>query len=439
MTKSNELFERASKSLIGGTGAGNRFHKAISKPLYISHADGARLYDVDGKEYIDYHSSAGPMLYGYNNPRIREAVNTAMDKGFFMYFESEAHSQLAEMICDILPSADMVRLSNTGTEATLGAIRIARDYTKRDLVIKFEGHFHGMHENIWYNFTNRGKMDEIGEIETIPDTAGVPDAMAELVKVLEFNDIDALERVVNRYKDQVAAIILEPVSYNSGCYPARKEYLEQVRELCNREGIILIFDEVITGFRMRPGSAQAYYGVMPDITVLAKALGGGFPIAAIAGTKEVMSCLSPMGKVGISGTYTGSYMSVLAAIECMKMVQEPAFYDHIDTIGDALYGGINDLFAKHGIKGHTRGIGARFGMFFGVENPEHDYNWREIADHFDSERYMKFLGEALGEGLYFHYYGACITPAHSGFTTAHTLDDVNITLERMDNIFKKIK
>lgn len=439
MSLQKEMYAEAKKYMVGGGSAGGRFNATLGQPLYMEKCEGAYLYDVEGKRYIDFHSSAGPALFGYKHPRIEKAVLAAIEKGFYWGYDSQETIDLAKELCKLIPSAERVRLVNTGTEVTLSALRLARAYTGRDIVIRFEGHFHGMHEMIWYNHNNEGKMDEIGEIENIPDGAGFPKCFDAAVKNVEFNDYEALERVVARYKDQVAAIIMEPISYNCGCYPARKEYLEKVRELCTREGIVLIFDEVICGFRMRPGSAQAYYGVTPDLTTLAKAIGGGLPIAALVGKKEIMEMGGPTGPAGVSGTYSGALMPVMAALECAKMIQEPEFYDHIEKIGDALYGGIEALMKKHGIKGHVRGVGARFAIYFGVEDPEDDYNWRTVKQKFDMEFNGKFLTECLKEGIYFHNYGTSPVPAHNGFGIQHTMEDIEYTLDKIDQIFARIK
>ena len=434
-----KYYDQAKEHLVGGCSAGGRHHFEFGQPMFLKRADGCKLYDVDDKEYIEFHCSAGPMLYGYNNPRINAAVKKAVEMGNFCNFESQYNDELAARICQIIPCAELVRFTNSGSEATMAAIRLARGYTGRNILIRFEGHFHGMHEMIWYNHNGMGEMDSIGEIVNIPDSKGFPDCFGDVVKTVEFNDIDALERVVNRYKNEVACIIMEPISFNCGCYPAKKEYLQQVRELCDRENIVLIFDEVICGFRMRPGSAQGLYGVTPDLTTLAKALGGGFPIAAVCGKKEIMETFNPLGKVGASGTTSGALMPVLAALECMKMVQEPEFFGKIDLIADQLYSGIDDLFIKHGIPGHVRGVGARFGIYFGVENPEDDYNWRKVKQSFDLEMNRKFITLALQKGLYFHDYGMSPVPQHNGFGIAHTSDDIDRALNIMDGIFAELK
>jgi len=439
MSKLNDLYNSAKKYLIGGTTAGGRYHPVLGQPLYLKRASGSRLYDVEGNEYIDYHNSAGSAFFGYDHPRLRKAIEKSVGMGFFLNFETEYHQQLAKMLCEIIPSAERVRLSNTGTEVTMAAIRLARNYTGRDKIIKFEGHFHGMHELVWYNHSNVGEMDEYGEVKPLPDSTGMPEALADLVVVIQFNNIEALEHSIKKYKGEVAAVIMEPISFNCGCYPAKKGYLEKVRKICDQQGIVLIFDEVISGFRMRPGSAQEYYGVRPDLTTLGKALGGGFAIAALAGKEEIMKGLNPEGRTVMSGTYTGSLMPVLASIECLKMVKEPGFYEQIERKANVLYTGINECFQNYNIPGHVRGVGARFGVFFGVENEEDDFDWRKVAKKFDLKMSKRFIRECLNHGLYFHDYGNSPVPMHNGFSTAHSMEDIEITLDRLQKVFKKIK
>ena len=439
MKKLNEIYTQAKKYYVSGASAGQRFHGVLGQPLYLDRASGSKLYDVDGNEYIDYHVGAGAAMFGHNHPRLKKVALEAIEKGFFMNYDTPYHIELGENIQKLFPSAEKIRLCNTGSEATQSAVRLARSVTKKDLIIRFEGHFHGMQELVWFSRNNLGDLDKYGEVTTTPDCPGFPPYAKEVVKTVVFNDIDALENAVNKYKDNLAAIIIEPISYNSGCLMPKEGYLKQVRELCDKEGIILIFDEVITGLRMRPGSAQSYFNVMPDITTIAKAIGGGFPIAAVAGKEEIMNNLNPMGKSTMSGTYTGALMPVMAANECLKMAQEPGFYDHIEEIGNSLYNGFNELFAKHGIKGHARGLGARFALYFGIDNPEDDYDFRKVAKQMDKATLKKFIKESLPQGLFFHDTAAPHSPAHYGFTTQHTLKDIEITLEKLDVIFGKIK
>jgi len=432
------LHREASEYYVGGASAGGRYHGILGQPLYIERASGSRVYDVEGKEYIDYYGCAGAALFGHNHPRLKAAIQKAVDLGFFMNFDSEHHVELARLMRTLFPSAEKIRLCNTGSEATLGAIRLARSYTGKDIIIKFEGHFHGMHELVWFNHNQVAGIDAAGEVQTVPDTAGSPAVAREIVKNVVFNDIDALERAVRKYKDNLAGIIMEPVSFNCGCLTTTKEYLEQVRELCDREGIVLIFDEVITGLRMRPGSAQTHWGVIPDLTTLAKGIGGGLPISAIVGRTDVMNVLRPVGNTIMSGTYSGALIPVLGSIECLRMCSEPGFYDHIDDIADRLYGGMNELFQRHRVSGRVRGIGARFGLYFGVDDPDDDFDFRKVAKKFDRALYKKFIAGCLEHGLFFHDTAAPSSPAHYGFGSQHTRKDVEITLERMNTIISSM-
>lgn len=436
MSRIQQIYDEAKNYYVAGASAGQRYNAVLKQPLYIDHADGSHVWDADGKEYIDYHTCAGAALFGHNHPRLRAAIERAMDKGFFMNFDTEYHLELAKLLQQVFPSCERIRLANTGSEATQAAIRVARSFTGREKIIKFEGHFHGMHENIWFNHNGVSKMDAFGEVETVPDSQGFPRNAKDSVINVVFNDIAALEHAVEKYREEVACIILEPISYNCGCYEAHRDYLRKVRELCTRENIVLIFDEVICGLRMRPGSAQKYYDVIPDMTTMAKAIGGGLPIAAFGGREDIMNCLNPIGKTVVSGTYTGALIPVMASIECLKMAMEPDFYTQIEKIGEKLYRGIDDLFEKHGKKGHCRGVGARFGIYFGVENTEDDFDFRKVAEEQDRTMYKKFVAECVPRGLWFHDTAGPVSPAHYGITAVHTEKDIDTTLERMDDIFK---
>jgi glutamate-1-semialdehyde 2,1-aminomutase len=410
--------------------------------MYLARADGAYLYDVEGQEYIDFNSSAGAAFFGYNHPRIRKAIEKSLPMGFFMNFESEYHYQLADKICQVIPSAEKVRFSNTGTEVTMGAVRLARAFTGKDKIVRFEGHFHGMNELVFYNHGVLAEMDAYGEVAAKPDSAGFPSAYADPIVVVEFNRIEALEHVAKKYRGQIAGLIMEPVCFNCGCMPSYKQYLEQVRELCTREQIVLVFDEVLSGFRPGIGGAQGYYGVTPDLTTIAKALGGGFPIAALVGKKEVMEKLNPGGPTIMSGTYTGSLMPVLVAIECLQMMEEPGFYDRLNGVAERLYAGMNELFRKHHIPGHVRGLGNRFATYFGIENEEDDYHFRRIVAKFDSKLYNSFITKVLKRYLHFHISGwaggEVSLPTHCGTTSAHTEKIIDTALDRMDGVFQEM-
>ncbi|MBV8585821.1 MAG: aminotransferase class III-fold pyridoxal phosphate-dependent enzyme, partial [Verrucomicrobia bacterium] len=400
------------------------------------------LHDIDGNRFIDFHSSAGAAFFGHNNPRIRAAVERSLELGFFVNFDSEYHYELAELLCQSVPSAEKVRLSNTGTEATLGAIRLARGYTGRDKVVRMEGHFHGMHEAAFYNHGKLGEIDAHGEVVAIPDSDGFPDADRAQIIVCEHNNQRAFDHILDKYRGQIAAVILEPVSFNCGCMPCRKEFLQHVRERCTSENVVLIFDEVLTGFRMALGGAQEYYQVTPDLTTLAKAVAGGFPLAALVGKAAIMDALTPNGRVVMSGTYTGALMPVLVAIECLRMLREPGFYQSLIDRANQFYDAFNNTFKEFGIPGHIRGVGARFATYFGIEDPELDYDFRSIARSFNEKLYQRFVKGAIEQGLYFHAggwaSGGVALPVHAGITTSHGSAVLDEAIEVIRRVFEKL-
>lgn len=439
MGRGLELFHEAQKRMVGGGSAGGRIHRVLEQPLYIERASGSHIFTADGEEYIDYHCGAGAILFGFAHPRIKEEILKCVDNGFYMNFDSEYTVEFAELFTKLVPTVEKIRITNSGTEATLAAIRLARAYTGRDLIIKMDGHFHGMHEMIWYNGGYGRNLDEFGEARRVTaELPGFPRNGSEHIRIIEFNNIDAVKHVFEKYRGHIAAIIMEPVNYDCGCVPSTAEYMREVRELCTQENIVLIFDEVISGMRFRPGSAQGYYGVKPDLSTFAKAVANGFSLALIGGKAEIMDGFNPLGPVVCSGTSSGNMMSVMAAIACLKMALEPGFYDAIEEKEALLCGGINRLFQKYGIPGHIRSHGAQFAFYFGYEEPELDFRLSETVKRFRPELYKKFVREALKEKLYMYYGGDKPFPHHCGFTTAHTREDIAVTLERLDRVFGRL-
>ncbi|MEA2254829.1 MAG: glutamate-semialdehyde -aminomutase, partial [Solirubrobacteraceae bacterium] len=392
----------------------------------------ARLWDVDGNEYLDYSSSNGASMLGHNHPRIAEAVREGLARGTMCTQETRWHVELCERICETIPSAEKVRLSNTGTEATMAALRIARAATGRERVLKFDGHFHGMHDYVLFNCHTPAEAMADQEIAPYPDSAGIPERQGDLLVNVPFNDVGALMAALDRHGDQLACVILEPISYNLGCVPADRDFLVRLREETRRRGIVLIFDEVLSGFRMGLGGAQEHLGVVPDLSTWAKALGAGWPIAAITGRAEVMDVLGPVGSVVVSGTYTGQLCSVMAALAALDVMSEPGFYERLNATADRLYCGLDALMAEHGVVGRVQGIGARFGLYFGVSDPVRDYRQ---ATAFDAEVNNRFLKGCVERGLHFHDFGTKMAPMHYGTTAAHTDDDIDLTLQRLRPVF----
>lgn len=436
-TKAWAIWEEAKMYEVAGVNAGGRFDSAWGRPFLVSRGEGSRIYDVDGNEFIDYYQSAGAMFHGYNHPAITQAVVDVMRLGTVCNYETEHHLRLARKLSETIPSAERVRLSNTGTEATMGALRLARAHTGKSKVLKFEGHFHGMHDYLFFNWQTP-LTDPLpdGTIRTAPDTDGIPATLGDLLVVIPFNDLELLERTIRAHKDELAAIILEPIAYNQGCIAADREYLAAMRRLATDNNIVLIFDEVLSGFRTGAGCAQEYLGVTPDLTTLAKALAGGMPISALVGKREVMETLNPIGHCVMSGTYTGHLTGVVAALVSLDLMTSPGFYDRLLGVSQRLYDGINDIFCRSSIRGHVQGIGARFGWYFGVE--ETVTNLRQ-ASRFDPEMTTRFVKLAGQCGLYFHHYATRRAPMHYGLTSAHTEQDIDETLNRIETIFNKLE
>ena len=431
--KSEQLYQSAQQHLIGGAGAGGRYHPLLKRPLYLARGKGSRFWDVDGKEYIDFFTGSGANFLGHGHPAISQAVRDALDVGVICNGETEYHSQLAALVSAAVPCAEKVRFANSGTEATMGAIRIARGYARKPKILKFEGHFHGMHDYLWWNCSaGVGPIRADGTVAPLPDTDGIPELLADLVVVVPFNDLDAFERAVAAHRHELAAVIMEPISYNMGCIPSEPDFLKGVRRICTEQNLVLIFDEVLSGFRMCRGGAQEYYGVTPDLCTLAKALGGGVPIAAVCGKTEVMSVLNPVGRTVMSGTYTGHLTAVMPAIACQRELAKSDFYPHITRLADRLYAGIREALKITGVPGVLQGIGARFGLYLGLTEPVTSYRQ---AVQTNREMEVKFILGCVKRGLYIHDYGHTM---HHGFSAQHTEADIDQALSIIEDALREI-
>lgn len=432
--KSDDLLIQARQHLVGGVGAGGRYHPVLGRALYFARGRGSRLWDVDGKEYIDFFTGSGANFLGHDHPAMRGAIENALEVGVICNAETEFHARLAEMVAQAVPCAEKVRFANSGTEATLAAIRIARAYTGKSKILKFEGHFHGMHEYLWYNcWAGVGTIRQDGTIKPLPESAGMSPSLSELIVVVPFNDSDAFARAVQAHKDQLAAVIIEPICYNQGCIPSDPSFLREVRRVCSGCGIVLIFDEVLSGFRMCLGGGQEYFGVTPDLCTLAKALGGGVPIAAVCGRGEIMAQLNPLGPVVMSGTYSGHLTAVMGAIACQTELAKPGFYERLNALGDHLYQGIREALRVTGVPAVVQGIGARFGIYWGLTEPVTDY--RQVV-RTNRKMEVSFLKGCLARGLYFHDYGHTM---HHGFSTQHSAADVDEALNIIEDTLRHIR
>jgi glutamate-1-semialdehyde 2,1-aminomutase len=393
------------------------------------------VYDVDGREYIDLCTSHGASLLGHKHPKIVAALQQTAEMGVICSYETEFQSALAKAIVDLVPCAELVRFSGSGTETTMHTIRLAREVTGRDKILKFTGHFHGYHDYVLFDVDAPTAQAQATASGLYPQSGGIPAGMDSYAVVVPDNDSEAFEAAIHRHRDELAAVILEPIHYNAGCIVPPREHVQLLRRLTQENGILLIFDEVLSGFRMAPGGAQEYLGVTPDLCTLGKAVGGGLPLSAICGKREVMQHVKPLGNAQHSGTYNGSLVCILAGLAALEEYATPGFYAHIDDVGQHLYRGIAEIIARLGVKARVQGLGARFGIYFGVEDEVTSY--RRSLDN-DIEMTNCFIATAWKNGVYFHDYGGR-GAHHHGFSAAHTRADMDRALEGIEAAFKAIR
>lgn len=428
-------FKEAEKYLLSGTGAPPRIYPLLGRPLYLSKADGAYLYDIDGNRFIDFHSSAGAALLGHNHPAMKAALLRAVEEGFYCNYESEHHARVAQLICEMVPSAERVRFCGSGSESTASALRLARAVTGRSRILKFEGHFNGMHDWVFFNMDSTlGEPLPNGEVTPAHESAGIPHELDPLMTVLPFNEPEVFAAAMRRHPGEFAAILMEPVMYNAGCILPDRDFVRLVREEATRDGAILVFDEVLSGFRMAPGGGQEYVGVTPDLSCLSKAVGGGMPLSALVGKHEVMNGLTPVGKTIVTGTYTGHLLTVMGALAALEELRKPGFYKRLNQNADRFYAGFNEILQRRKIKAVVQGLGARFGIFFGMEETPIT-KFREVVKRFDPAMDKRFIRLGFERGLYFRDPGKRIVPIHHGITSAHDESVLDEALNRIDDVF----
>lgn len=428
MTRVQEHYARARQSLAGGVAASTRLNRALGHPMYFERARGCRVWDLDGRELIDLCCSHGATLLGHGDERIAAAVRQAFERGAPCSYEFEQHAELAELLCETIPCCERVRFTGAGTEATMHCLRLARAFTGRSRILKFEGNFHGYHDQVmWAAQPPSSTRGEPAATGFEPLSAGVARGLGDNLIEVPYNDRAALELAFARYGTELAAVICEPVYYNAGCIVPTPEFMAGVRRLTNENGVVLIFDEVLSAFRMGPGGAQEYLSITPDLCTLGKAVGGGVPFSVFGGREEIMRRLMPEGDCQHSGTYNGHPVAVAAALAAVQAYREPGFYDHIHTVAHRLYSGLNELFRRRSIDAHVQGLGARFGIYFGCRDQVRC--WADAQRH-DKEKMLRFIAAANRHGVYFHDYGggAC----HHGFCHAMTLQDVDEALQRIE-------
>lgn len=410
--KSRKLFEEAKKVLPGGVSSPVRAIKPY--PFYTKRANGSKITDIDGNEYIDYVMGYGPLLLGHNHPAIKEAVIRQLPDGWLYGTPTELEVALAKEIIRLYASIDMVRFVSTGTEATMGALRAARGFTKKNKFIKIEGGFHGAHEAVLV------KAGSGATTLGTPNSAGVPPDFTKNTLQVPYNDIEAMTAVIEAYKDDVAAIIIEPVLGNIGPIVPKKGYLEDVRAVTRENDVLLIFDEVITGFRLAMGGAQEYYGVTPDMTTLGKILGGGFHIGVIGGKREIMENISPAGAVYQAGTFNGSPVSMSAGLAVISTLKKEKVHEKVNKAGDAMRSALVDVAGDLGLDYSVSGVGSMFKVFFG-DTP---YNYQDTLKC-DTEKFNVFFKKMLSDGIF-------LPPSQfetNFLSLAHSQDDINKTIE----------
>ena len=417
MSRSEQLFTRAARHIPGGVNSPVRAFKAVGgTPVFIERAEGAYLYDCDGKRYIDYVLSWGPMIMGHNHPEVREAVRRQAEKGLSYGAPTELEVELAAAICALVPNMDLVRMVNSGTEATMSAIRLARGYTGRDLIVKFEGCYHGHCDSLLIK-AGSGALT-LG----VPSSPGVPAALAQYTLTLTYNDVEGLRAAFAEHGARIAGLIVEPVTGNMNCVLPSPEFLSALREVCTESGAVLILDEVMTGFRFGTHGAQGHFGVQADLTCLGKVVGGGLPVGAFGGKGEIMQQIAPLGPVYQAGTLSGNPIAMAAGLATLEIISRPGFYAPLLARTRALCAGLQAAADKAGVPFTTNHAGTMFGGFFTAA--QRVVNYADVMAC-DTERFARFFHHMLDRGVY-------LAPAsyEAGFmSSAHTDADIEQTVD----------
>lgn len=423
--RSKTLFDEAVKYIPGGVNSPVRAFKSVGgDPVFIKSASGSKLYDVDGNEYIDYVGSWGPMIVGHCNPRVNDAIKRVIDSGTSFGAPTELEIELAKMVIAAVPSIEMVRMVNSGTEATMSAIRLARGHTGRDKIIKFEGGYHGHADGLLV------KAGSGAATLGVPDSPGVPADYARNTITVPFNDLETITKAVSAEAENIACIIVEPLPGNMGVIPPKEGFLEGLRELCTKNGIVLIFDEVMSGFRVALGGAQQVFGVTPDLTCLGKVIGGGLPVGAYGGKKELMQQIAPAGPIYQAGTLSGNPLAMTAGIETLKILSESGAYEKLEQRSSQLASGLKDIAEKTGIPTYSTRVGAMFCTFF-TDKEVVDYS---SAMNCDTKRFGKYFINMLENGV-----NLAPSQFEAGFMSlAHSEDDIAKTLDAAKKSFASL-
>ncbi len=427
--KSQEFYNRAKQVMPNGVSSNYRYY-GEEEGIMVARAEGGYLYDFDGKRYIDYRLGWGPVILGHADPFVNGRVKNAIDMGLSFAGTHKYEVKVAERIIDLCPGVELVRLANTGSECTMHAIRLARGYTGRDLILKFEGTYHGAHDSVLWT-TSGGDITQVGERNhptALKQSLGIPEILRQLTVMCPWNDVEVLGETLRKQGNEIAAIIVEPMLGNGNGLMPHPDYLKFLREQCDEYGIVLIFDEVKTGFRMAPGGAREYFGVIPDISTYAKAMGNGYPIAAIGGKKDIISSFTS-GKVFMGGTYTGNVVSTAAADATLEQIQSGQVFEQINKIGNKMMTGLAEILNRHSVPHVINGVPGMFGVAFTKQRPQ---DWRELQLNCDWEFAELVNGHMIENG---------VMPEGDGFEpfflcAAHSEADADETLQKFEDGLK---
>lgn len=415
--RSKQLFSDAKKVMPGGVNSPVRAFKSVGlEPLFIKKAFGSKIVDVDDNEFIDYVGSWGPMILGHSHPRVIQSLKQAIDNGTSFGACAEIEVKLANLVTELVPSVEVIRMVNSGTEAAMSAVRLARGFTGKDKIIKFEGCYHGHFDS--FLIKAGSGIATLG----LPDSPGVTKSLAKDTLTAIYNDINSVHELVDNNKNQIAALIIEPVAGNMGCVPAKKEFLESLRKLCKSENVILIFDEVMSGFRVALGGAQEIYGIKPDLTCFGKIIGGGLPVGAYGGRRDVMEMVAPAGPVYQAGTLSGNPLAMTAGYETLKIISEDKeFYSNLNKKSNYLYKGLTDNLKALKLGYKLNSCGSMFTLFF-TEDEVFDY---DSAKKSDMKKFSKYFSEMLNRGIYLppSQFEACF------ISSAHSDEDLDKTIK----------
>ncbi len=427
MSRSETLFAHAQKHIPGGVNSPVRAFRSVGgTPLFFKHAAGAYVIDEDDKRYVDYVGSWGPMILGHSHPDVLDAVRKQLEHGLSYGAPTAMETEMADLVCGLVPSMEMVRMVSSGTEATMSAIRLARGFTGRDSIIKFEGCYHGHSDSLLVK-AGSGLLTQ-----GVPSSAGVPAAFAKHTLTLPFNDIEAVKTMLAEVGQEVACIIVEPVAGNMNCVPPAPGFLEGLREQCDQHGVVLIFDEVMTGFRVALGGAQAHYGIVPDLTTFGKIIGGGMPVGCFGGKRAIMERIAPLGPVYQAGTLSGNPLAMAAGLTTLRLIQREGFHAELTDYTSRMLQGLQDRADAAGIPFVTTQAGGMFGLYF--SGADDIVTFDDVMGS-DVERFKRFFHLMLDGGVY-------LAPSafEAGFTSiAHGDAELKITLDAAERAFAELK